>query len=279
MWSDQLDELEAVVVVHERFPDLAARGLRAIHGGWDTHAFVVDEAWIVRVPRRPDAEAQLLQEVELLRCVAAFLPSRVPAIERVSRETPVCVVARWIYGTPATASPRTAAELGSFLKVLHGLPVESLPVPPSTVADWRAQHEVRRSQFEASVFPLLDVDERHRAADLFSSVHFEFEPALVHGDLCPDHVLCAPDGHIEAVIDWGDARSGDPAIDLAWPLHGASPAFAEAVLATYGDVAEEVLVRARFYYRRGPWYEVLYGLETGRPEFVQNGLAGVRARL
>ena len=34
-----------------------------------------------------------------------------------------------------------------------------------------------------------------------------------------------------------------------------------------------------FYHRRAPWYEVLYGLERGRPELVERALADVRERL
>lgn len=218
-------------------------------------------------------------EAELLGAIAGRLPLAVPAATYVSKTSPVCVVARKIDGAPATVNPRTGRELGAFLTALHGVPTTSVPLPTADVATWHAAHEERRLQFEEHVFPLLSADERERAVKLFASVKFDFEPTVVHGDLGPEHVLCAPDGHINGVIDWTDARLGDPAIDLAWALYATSPEFADACASAYGGVTTELAARAEFYYRRGPWYEVLYGLESDRPDLVASGLAAVRARL
>ena len=82
------------------------------------------------------------------------------------------------------------------------------------------------------------------------------------------------------VIDWSDASLGDPALDFAWLLHGTGTAFGDALLRAYGPVPGDALrARALSYHRLGPWHEVLYGLESERPEFVASGLAGVRRRL
>ena len=77
------------------------------------------------------------------------------------------------------------------------------------------------------------------------------------------------DGRLVGVIDWGDARIGDPAIDYAWLLNGPFPDW---------DVDDELRRRALVYHRLGPWFEVHYGDFTGRPEWVRSGLAGVRSQ-
>ena len=100
---------------------------------------------------------------------------------------------------------------------------------------------------------------------------------LVHADLGPDHVLCR-DGRVVGVIDWSDARIGDPALDLAWCLNGTPEAVSEAVGRVYG-VDGATRERSLFYHRLGPWYEVAYGLDTGQQHFVRRGLEGVRSRL
>jgi aminoglycoside phosphotransferase (APT) family kinase protein len=100
---------------------------------------------------------------------------------------------------------------------------------------------------------------------------------LVHGDLGPQHVRVRG-GQVTGVIDWGDAVIGDPALDLAWPLHGTSAEFADAVAASYGlDAA--TAARALDWHLLGPWHEVTYGLDTDQPAFVRSGLAGVEQRL
>jgi aminoglycoside phosphotransferase (APT) family kinase protein len=83
------------------------------------------------------------------------------------------------------------------------------------------------------------------------------------------------DGRVAGVIDWTDARVGDPALDLAWPLHGAPEPFAAALSETYG-VDEALLRRAHVYHALGPWHEVVHADE---PRAFAGGLARVRERL
>src|SRR4029453_6567595 len=49
-----------------------------------------------------------------------------------------------------------------------------------------------------------------------------FDPVAIHGDVLPEHLRCR-DGRLVGVIDWGDPRIGDPALDYAWPPHGPVP--------------------------------------------------------
>jgi aminoglycoside phosphotransferase (APT) family kinase protein len=78
------------------------------------------------------------------------------------------------------------------------------------------------------------------------------------------------DGRLAGVIDWGDARLGDPALDYAWLLNGPFLDW---------DVDPDLRWRARFYHRLAPWYEAHYGLFTNRPAHIERGLAGIRVRL
>jgi aminoglycoside phosphotransferase (APT) family kinase protein len=96
-----------------------------------------------------------------------------------------------------------------------------------------------------------------------------FEPALIHSDLGPEHLLVR-DGRLAGVIDWGDTRVGDPALDYSWLLNGP---FAD------WDVDADLRRRARFYHRLAPWYEAHYGLFTNQPTHLERGLAGIQERL
>lgn len=105
----------------------------------------------------------------------------------------------------------------------------------------------------------------------------DFVPALLNGDLGPDHVLCRH-RHVVSIIDWSDARVGDPALDLSWCLNGTPHKFADALARTY-DANSCFRRRSLFYHQLGPWYEVTYGLDTEQKRFVKSGLNGVRSRL
>jgi len=78
------------------------------------------------------------------------------------------------------------------------------------------------------------------------------------------------EGRLAAVIDWGDARIGDPALDYAWFVNGPFSDW---------DVDPELRRRAGVYHRLGPWYEAHHGIFTGKADHLERGLAGIRARL
>ena len=123
----------------------------------------------------------------------------------------------------------------------------------------------------ASCFRHLDRDRHPEAKRLFAETEtlVGFKPVLLHADLGPEHLLVR-DGRLVGVIDWGDARFGDPALDYAWLLNGP---FAD------WDVDADLRRRARFYHRLAPWYEAHYGLFTDQPAHVERGMAGIRDRL
>ena len=154
----------------------------------------------------------------------------------------------------------------------------ALGIPSFGPPEWRDRLERFCADLRARVVPLLEPAERARAETLFAHVErLEFVPGLVHGDLGPEHVLCRR-GRVVGVIDWSDVRVGDPAIDLAWCLHGAPDDVASAGARVYG-VDGALRERSLFYHRLGPWYEVVHGLDTGQERFVSSGLEGVCARL
>jgi aminoglycoside phosphotransferase (APT) family kinase protein len=207
----------------------------------------------------------------------------VPRFDLVARNGVVCVGCRKLAGSPARTdlSERTGRDLAHFLSALHRFPVEracALGVPYFDAARWRERFGSLCADFRQRVFPLLHPGECQRAETVFARVQdLDFVPVLIHADLGPEHILCR-DGRVVGVIDWSDARVGDAALDLAWCLNGTPQAVADAAAHTY-DVGTSLRERSLFYHRLGPWYEVIYGLETGQERFVASGVEGVRIRL
>jgi aminoglycoside phosphotransferase (APT) family kinase protein len=241
------------------------RTIVEIDDGYDFEVAIVDDEWVFRFPRRPGVEKALEAEIALLPAIAPALPVAVPEFEHVSRE-PLFVAYRLLRGRPLV--DEDADGVRAFLDALHAFDSSGLRLGPP---DWVEAYRAQCVEFERLVLPLLDADLRARAHGLFAEAEtlVGFEPALVHADLGPEHLLVR-DGRLAAVIDWGDARVGDPALDYAWLVNGPF---------TDWDVDPELRRRARFYHRLGPWYEAHYGLFTNRPEHVRRGLAGIRARL
>jgi aminoglycoside phosphotransferase (APT) family kinase protein len=275
--------VEAVDLLRTLFPALDVRDVRIVEDGWDSLVLDVDGEWIFRFPRRPEVEQWMEREIALLPELAGTLPVAVPHFELVARNGVVCVGYRKLGGVPASANigERAGEDLGRFLSALHRFPVErarALGLSYVDPAAWRERLGGLCDDFRRRVFPLLSSDECRRADTVFARVPaLDFVPVLVHADLGPEHVLCRND-RVVGVIDWSDARVGDAALDFAWCLNGTPWKAADAVARTY-RVEDDVRERSLFYHRLGPWYEVVYGLETGEDRFVASGLEGIRARL
>jgi aminoglycoside phosphotransferase (APT) family kinase protein len=236
-----------------------------IDEGWDYKVLILEHKWVLRIPRHRLAVEEIETEIVLLPALAPALPVEIPRFEQVSRE-PLFVAYRLIRGEPLRDQDSDGVR--AFLDALHSFDVGDLSVPRP---DWLETYRELAAEWRRIVLPLLDVDERSRGEALLAEVETltGFRPVLTHSDLGPSHLLCRDD-RLVGVIDWGDARVGDPALDYSWLLNGPFPDW---------EVDDELRRRARIYHRIGPWFEAHYGLFTEQPKWVRSGLAGVRKRL
>jgi aminoglycoside phosphotransferase (APT) family kinase protein len=272
--------MDYAAILRERVPSLRLERVVPIETGWDSAVVEVDGEWIFRFPRRAEVVEWLRHEATLLPELVPGLPAPIPEFELVVFEEVAFVGYRKLAGDPlahGAGSAALGARLGEFLSALHRFPVGR--ARELTGRDGPTERQATIERFREAVLPFLEDGEHRRGEALLDSVGAaRFEPSLVHGDLGPEHVLHRDD-ELTGVLDWSDARVDDPAIDLAWTLHGTSAPFAEALLRSYVRADEGVSERALVFHRLGPWHEVLYGLDHDRTELVGSGLDGIRARL
>lgn len=135
--------------------------------------------------------------------------------------------------------------------------------------------------------------------------------ALVHCDLGCEHILIGDDGTtVTGLIDFEDVTIGDPAIDFvgifvtygmeaverirdgyrraldvqrAIDGHRASDIHHESGVQHASGIQRALDVnfvnRLRFYTWMASCHEILYGLEEGREDLVEEGIEGLRIRL
>jgi aminoglycoside phosphotransferase (APT) family kinase protein len=259
-----------------------------IDEGWDSLVLEVDGERIVRVPRRDEVRESMRVETRLLPKLAPVLPVPVPRFDLVEDSDLFFVAYPKLSGEPLDdPAELLATELGAFLAALHGFP-RRLAIRAGLAdvdADgWLARQRALIERCGSEVVPLLDDGEQSRAEAMFEGFVARWVPlrtVLVHADLGPAHILHRGSS-ITGVIDWSDACLGDPALDFAWLLYGTVEAFASALLEAYSrerDPDPGLRERALFYRRLGPWHEVLFGIEQGRSDLIERGLAGIRARM
>jgi len=270
---------------------LRFRDVRPLHGGWAHWTFEVDGEWIFRFPRNPAVAAQTVKELSLLPLLAGKVGCSVPMpVWRGTHRDRPFFGYRKILGRPLDAQdigerPELTEELAQALRQLHFFPAEDARQATSakgTVESWREKYERLRATARDRVGPMLDawasqvMDERF--AEFVANLHFA--PALVHGDLGPEHLLVDNTGRLAGIIDWEDASVGDPAIDFAGLWRSAGAQVTRRILAAYQTTDDAPMEeRVTSYAWIANVHDALHGLDVGDADLVARSIALLQGAL
>ena len=210
----------------DQYPDLA--GLEPVFAGegWDNAVYRLGEGLAVRLPRRAQAHASLLNELRWLPVLAPRLPMPVPAVLRKGRPGAGYpyhwAIVPWFHGVSAASVPAAgrdayAVDLARFLRALHVPAPADAPFNPVRGVPLAIRDEAVCARLGSGLLPDADALASLWAQCLAAPGHAG--PALwLHGDPHPHNLLVdclAGPARISAVIDFGDMTAGDPASDLA----------------------------------------------------------------
>lgn len=240
-------------LVDRQYPHLSQYPLIGIPStGTVNVIFRLGAELMVRLPRLPDGVADLLKEWEWLPRLAARLPLAIPepvVLGEPDQGYPYpWAVYRWVEGDPLdrlrpTEEAAVVSDLAAFIAALRVIDAEA--GPPSGREPLPELDAVTRDAI-ASLPAHLPVQRISRAWDrLVKAPAWDGRPVWRHCDLLPTNLL-KREGRLGAVLDFGMAGVGDPALDIipAWSVFsaGGRPAFREAL-----SVDEETWQRARAY--------------------------------
>ncbi len=280
-------------IVQQQFPALAVERVEYLDEGWDNVVYEAD-GWLLRFPKRADVEPSLAVELALLPLLEARLPVAVPRFE--------------LRGEPSERFPRRFAgyrklpgqtgdeieladeqllrlggALGDFVTELHRFPVplaRELGVPKGSetrAPELLKARVAQRFHLVERAAPHL-LERARRFLEASPPRVYEGQPRFLHADLTRAHVLVTGE-RISGVIDWADVSVGDPACDFAGFFHwGGEPMF-RAGIERYPFADAGLAERARFVATCLGFYDIYYGLETGKPECVTIGLRALELTL
>ena len=274
------------------------------HGDHDEYAESSTPGWIFRFPRNRVVAKNLKKEEAVLPVVAPRVDFAVPCFEYVGtwRDQPY-VGYRRIPGRPLSDRPFTGTKLAgavtesiaAALSSLHDIPTsliaETCGEEP-TVEAWRERYLELRIEVRENFMPLLDstiADAVERGFNRFLDDELATleDVALVHRDLGCEHILIDDDGStVTGLIDFEDVSIGDPTIDFVGIYVTYGMESVERVRDAYQRVSgiqrtldANFITRLRFYTWMASCHEIIYGLEEGRSDLVEDGIAGLQARL
>ncbi|MFJ4033789.1 aminoglycoside phosphotransferase family protein [Streptomyces griseoluteus] len=259
-------------LVARRFPawtELPVTRLRS--SGTENAMFRLGPELVVRLPRHPGAVADVTHERDWLPRLGPGLP--VPVPEPVASGEPdgdfpwPWSVFRWLDGANPVAGAveepeRLAKELGGFVAALRRTPTADAP-RSYRGGPLAGQDEATREALARLAGRIDTAEATARWERALAAPPHTGPPAWAHADLSPGNVLVAGGGRLSAVIDFGCAGVGDPAVDLiaAWNLLPAAVrgVFRDAVGAEDAEWARGrgwalsiALVQLPYYWRTNP---------------------------
>lgn len=221
--------------------------------------------WVLRIPRRSDAQPKLDYEAKVLEFVKHRLSVSVPdwrikstdlvAYPRLRDPMALTFDAKTheVHWNMDQSSPLYVDSLATVLIELHASPEEAEAAgiksySPDAVRTETLQ-DLERVKQEIGIGPELEVAWR---TWLDNDPLWPGFSTLVHGDLYAGHITADQDSCVSGIIDWTEAHVGDPAVDFSGHLAVFGPesltrlldAYAQAGGRTWPMMREQIEARS-----------------------------------
>lgn len=298
-WAAEIDITQDLVrrALEADFPELPIHSAASLGEGWNSWAYLVNEEWVFRFPKRKDVETNLGKEMELLPHLGRRLPVRVPQFSYTATSRAHFPFAyagyrkmsgtfSWDLEEESLRHQGIAQSLASILSCLHDITL-------TDARSWGCREqrlsfgECDRQRVAEALSKVPAWPEKQPFADRLKSYFASIDEStlgnaerltLTHSDLLPDHLLIADDfASVCGIIDWGEAQIGDPALDFAGLYYWRGRAFVDRVLEHYtGPVDAGLVDRARFIALEVGIGDVHYGLEEGLAPYFNVGITCLR---
>jgi len=269
-WQSEfsLDAGTVRTLLHSQFPSLSLTSLRYLGEGWDSAAYLVNDEWIFRFPKRQERQEWLESELSVLRLLGTQqleLSIPVPVyLGKPSQRFPCGFMGyRLIGGTQGDRVDlewvdrnENARRLGVFLSALHSITLQEAAVRgilryESPMEEVLAETVAMREMLWPQLPPeLKDMSQPFLEGTYALTKMSPARSCLSHGDLHDEHILLDNAGCVSGVIDWGDSCVTDPAIDFSGLYAWLGETFVRDVLDHYthswdASFLEQIAFRAR----------------------------------
>lgn len=257
------NELKYMELIKSKYPqlDLSKIEFNKTDGSYSDIAIVNNEV-AFKFAKYDWSAAYLRNEADVIRFIRDFITLPLPAVELIDQN-----VSRrhFIKGSPLYRNillkldyhtqDTVARQIATFLNQLHTIPVKKAQYAEignsqmnRTREDWLAELETMQRKIlhyctdyvkeylRQIIQPAIDNEE-----------FFEFQSALIHGDLTPNHILFDKTSRkINSIIGFGNAGFGDPAYDIGMLIDHLGENFVKR-MSRYYPISPACLDRARFY--------------------------------
>ncbi|MEM3676471.1 MAG: aminoglycoside phosphotransferase family protein [Thermoplasmataceae archaeon] len=287
-------------LIKQILPDERIDNVREIRAGWNNIVFLVNQKFIVKIPKSVSASDGIELEAEILKRIKRNISVDVPEYFSVLRNSHVSAAAyRYIKGcnmttesidaATCTVNPITEVEapvlsdlmkqLGSILTSIHSITGKEIRevISRHRREPWRDYLSLRIENIRKaaiSAFDSLDWARVKRFLDRIDEVSrsFNFKDRFIHGDFGGWNILVDIDmGMVTGIIDWAECRFGDPAWDFMELEYDYGHDISALAMDHYGLDIENMDERIETYLLLSGFLDIEYGLASNSAEYVGRG--------
>lgn len=288
-------------IIHSLIPGAEITALEEVNIGWSSRIYILNGEYAIKLPKTKSGSREVEKEMKITHAIRALLPVAVPRYVSMMHGGPQDAYAyMFIPGTMLTRKPlehngknfdpttvpdrslyvSIQKQLSGILAAIHGI---GISVVRDTLQEfdgetWSETYTLLGAKFSKSLSKAFPGRARLEAETLLENIissisSSRFAEKFIHGDFGGWNILFDENsGKITGLLDWGDCRLGDPAVDFTEMIYDYGETYAREVLAYYGQESEKTLLeRAKLYLKLEGFRDLHYGLETGSKDFIEKG--------
>lgn len=281
----------AKAAIAGQFPELCMQTVESLGEGFRNYAVLVNGEWVFRFPKSRQGADELNKEIRLLPLLAGRLHVGIPEFEYVGgqsdgrpfvgyRKVPGEILGEdGVSALSDEGRDTLARRLADFMSALSAFPVETAIQAGVPIRNLKSEVLQLMESAKKEAFPLLheslrDFISRRFQTYLHNPQYGSYTPALIHGDLSPDHYLMdSRKTELTGVIDFGDAAIGDPDSDYVYLLEDCGETFTRQVM-TYREQADPDarIEKVSYFVTFDQVGYLLEGIRSGEKEWISEGL-------
>jgi len=247
--------------IRKIFPNLRWTKARLITSGWDYNILLLDDNFVVRIPKNIEAKKRMLANFCLLMYLQKKIDASIPVPILKDAKSKIAVY-KAVNGTVISEirykklsfsqKNELAREIAVFLSQLHKIPIGALrqcQIPKKNII-LKNKKIINNVKF---IYPHLTQQEKNALNDFMKKRKKTlkgFKPTLTHGDLTSENIFINKNSiNRLGIIDFSDASIDDPAQDFS-ALFSYGDQFVNNALKYYkGSQKRGIFKRARIYYQ------------------------------
>lgn len=261
-------------IINHEFPEFTISSIKKIGEGDNSKAFLINQNYIFRFPKREEAKQSLKKEIAVLPKIKSFLNLEIPRFDFVSKDINFAghksIVGKplipEIYNSlPKEFQTKIQKSLAGFLTQLHNIDLSILKNAGLETMDYKEEYVDDFKNTQQLIYPNITSPDREVINQIFTAYpdnknNFTYKPALIHNDFSTDHILFKiSNNEISGIIDFGDLAIGDPDYDLMYLLDSFGEGFITGLLEFYNHNNPKRLFKKLYLFSLANKLQILVG--------------------